>query len=161
MRAIDLNNGNKIIVYESLREIPIINYINFQRALCFDLHAGSDTSDIFHHYDKLAEFIKKGMNKQALEELNNIYVTAFQSINDINTRTRCFYYLIHSINEEHIVRIDDQKIDESLKVLSGYGLTIEHVDDIIEDVKKKLTPKHLLFFLNSQTTLLSTNTTHD
>lgn len=152
MRAINLNKGNKIVVYESLREIPIINYINFQRSLCFDLHAGSDTSDIFRHYDKLAEFIKKGMNKQALEELNNIYVTAFQSINEINTRTRCFYYLIHSINDKVIERIDDEKIDSSLKDLNDFGLNIEHVDDIIESVKKKLTPKHLLFFLSSPTT---------
>lgn len=161
MKEIPLNEGNKIILYESLLEIPIINYINFQRSLCFDLHAGSDTADIFRHYDKLAEFIKKGMNKQALEELNNIYVTAFQSINEINTRTRCFYYLIHSINEEEIVRIDDQKIDESLKRLSEYGLTMETVENIIESLKKKLTPKHLLFFLNLQTTSLNSNTRLD
>ena len=71
MKSIIFNN--KIIkVYDSIDEMPIVNFQKYNKYLLIDSGIGSDADDIDAHIVKVAKFIKANDNKKALQELQNL-----------------------------------------------------------------------------------------
>ena len=63
-----LINKKIVRVYDSIDEMPIINFQKYNKYLLIDSGIGSDADDIDAHIIKIAKFIKANNSKKALQE---------------------------------------------------------------------------------------------
>ena len=74
-----LFNNRTIEVYDSIEELPIVNFQKYNKYLLIDSGIGSDVDSIDEHIVKIAKLIKKEDSQKAMQELlnmrQNLYMT--------------------------------------------------------------------------------------
>lgn len=137
--------NNKIIrVYDSIDEMPIINFQKYNKYLLIDSGIGSDADDIDAHIIKIAKFIKANNSKKALQELQNMRQNMYMVNNEISPKYLAFAALIHSIDGKEVNDLSDDGLKKLLEDLKS----IKHskVIDFLLWLKKKVTNELETYF---------------
>lgn len=141
----NLTINKKIVqVYDSIDEMPIINFQKYNKYLLIDSGIGSDADDIDAHITRVAKFIKANNSKKALQELQNMRQSMYMVNSEISPRYLAFAALIHSIDGKEINDLSDDNLKSILKDLK----TIKHskVIDFLLWLKKKVTSELETYF---------------
>ena len=93
-----LINKKIVRVYDSIDEMPIINFQKYNKYLLIDSGIGSDADDIDAHIIKIAKFIKANNSKKALQELQNMRQNMYMVNSEISPKYLAFAALIYSID---------------------------------------------------------------
>lgn len=110
--------NNKIVrVYDSIDEMPIVNFQKYNKYLLIDSGIGSDADDIDAHITRIAKFIKANNNKKALQELQNMRQNMYMVNNEISPRYLAFAALIHSVDGKEANDLSDDGLKALLKEL--------------------------------------------
>lgn len=142
MRKVLLNN--KIVeLYDSIEELPIVNFQKFNRYMLIDAGIGSDINDVDSHITKVAKFIKSDKVK-ALQELQNMRQNMFMIINEISPKHLAFATLIHSINGKEITDLSDENL--SAIIDSFRSVKRSKIIDLLDRFKKKINSELELYF---------------
>lgn len=150
MRIVELPGSNKTIaIRETSKELPINRWADFQKYLVQVAGLGSDMSAVEGHFQKIFRLQGAGFHEEVTRELYNLYSNIHLMLNKFDIDSIAFGCLVDSITHykdrkdpksAHIEKIEDYS-EEGLKALTlrlgEYGLTRAHVQEIIEDVKKK------------------------
>lgn len=143
MKSLLINN--KIVrVYDSIDEMPIVNFQKYNKYLLIDSGIGSDADDIDAHIVKIAKFIKANNNKKALQELQNMRQNMYMVNNEISPKYLAFAALIHSIDGKEVNDLSDDGLKKLL-----WGLKdIKHsrIIDFLLRLKKKVTSELETYF---------------
>lgn len=137
--------NNKIIrVYDSIDEMPIINFQKYNKYLLIDSGIGSDADDIDAHIIKIAKLIKANNDKKALQELQNMRQNMYMVNNEISPKYLAFAALIHSIDGKEVNDLSDDGLKKLLEDLKS----IKHskVIDFLLWIKKKVTNELETYF---------------
>jgi hypothetical protein len=137
--------NNKIIrAYDSIDEMPIINFQKYNKYLLIDSGIGSDADDIDAHIIKIAKFIKANNSKKALQELQNMRQNMYMVNNEISPKYLAFAALIHSIDGKEVNDLSDDGLKKLLEDLKN----IKHskVIDFLLWLKKKVTNELETYF---------------
>ena len=137
--------NNKIIrVYDSIDEMPIVNFQKYNKYLLIDSGIGSDADDIDAHIIKVAKFIKANNNKKALQELQNMRQNMYMVNNEISPKYLAFAALIHSIDGKEVNDLSDDGLKKLLQDLKD----VKHskVIDFLLWLKKKVTSELETYF---------------
>lgn len=157
MRSLTIKSGwgkhTKIDIYESIKELPINRYHDFQKLILQDVGLGSDIDSIGRHFSQFHTYLTSGKVDDALQEAKNLHNNIFYMIEKVNIKSFSFACLIKTINGNEFYDLSQESIQEKLEELSKLGLTMEHVSDILENVKKKIKQSFEPIFLISSTTL--------
>ncbi len=139
-----LINKKIIRVYDSIDEMPIINFQKYNKYLLIDSGIGSDTDDIDAHIVKIAKYIKANNNKKALQELQNMRQNMYMINNEISPKYLAFAALIHSIDGKEVNDLSDDGLKKLLQNLKE----IKHskVIDFLLWLKKKVTSELEIYF---------------
>ena len=132
----DLLINKKVIrVYDSIDEMPIVNFQKYNKYLLIDSGIGSDADDIDAHIVKIAKYIKSSNNKKALQELQNMRQNIYMVNSEISPKYLAFAALIYSIDGK---KVDDLS-DDGLKKLLSSIKEVKHsvVIDFLLWLKKK------------------------
>lgn len=131
-----LLNKKIIKVYDSIDEMPIVNFQKYNKYLLIDSGIGSDADDIDSHIVKIAKFIKAGNNKKALQELQNMRQNMYMVNNEISPKYLAFAALIHSIDGKELTDLSDDGLKEVLNRIKK----IKHskIIEFLYSLKKKL-----------------------
>lgn len=135
MKSLVINN--KIVqVYDSIDEMPIVNFQKYNKYLLIDSGIGSDADDIDSHIVRIAKYIKSGDNKKALQELQNMRQNIYMVNSEISPKYLAFAALIHSIDGKEVNDLSD----EGLKKLLQDLMKVRHskVIDFLLWLKKKV-----------------------
>lgn len=129
-------NKKVIRVYDSIDEMPIVNFQKYNKYLLIDSGIGSDADDIDSHISRIAKFIKANSCKKALQELQNMRQNMYMVNNEISPRYLAFAALIHSVNGKEVNDLSD----DSLKALLNEIKEIKHsaIVDFLLWLKKKV-----------------------
>lgn len=112
----DLLINKKVVrVYDSINEMPIVNFQKYNKYLLIDSGIGSDADDIDTHIIKIAKYIKSNNNKKALQELQNMRQNIYMVNSEISPKYLAFAALIHSVDGK---KADDLSDDGLKKLLS-------------------------------------------
>ena len=112
-----LINKKIVRVYDSIDEMPIVNFQKYNKYLLIDSGIGSDVDDIDAHITRIAKFIKTNNNKKALQELQNMRQNMYMVNNEISPRYLAFAALIHSIDGKEANDLSDDGLKALLKEL--------------------------------------------
>lgn len=130
-----LINKKIVQVYDSIDEMPIVNFQKYNKYLLIDSGIGSDVDDIDTHIVKIARFIKANDSKKALQELQNMRQNMYMVNNEISPKYLAFAALIHSIDGKEVNDLSDDGLKKLLQGLKD----IKHskVIDFLLWLKKK------------------------
>lgn len=137
MKRLHINNKT-ILVYDSIDEMPIVNFQKYNKFLLIDSGIGSDVDDIDAHIVKVAKYIKANDEKKALAELQNMRQSIYMVNSEISPKYLAFAALIHSIDGKEVTDLSD----DGLKTLLQDIREIKHsaITDFLARLKKKLRP---------------------
>lgn len=129
-------NKKIVRVYDSIDEMPIINFQKYNKYLLIDSGIGSDADDIDDHIVRIAKFIKGNNTKKALQELQNMRQNMYMVNNEISPRYLAFAALIHSIDGKEIKDLSDDGLKNILTELKE----VKHskIIDFLVWLKKKV-----------------------
>lgn len=139
-----LINKKIVRVYDSIDEMPIVNFQKYNKYLLIDSGIGSDADDIDAHIVKIAKFIKANNNKKALQELQNMRQNMYMVNNEISPKYLAFAALIHSVDGKEVNDLSDDGLKKLLQDLKD----IKHskVIDFLLWLKKKVTNELETYF---------------
>lgn len=112
-----LINKKVVQVYDSIDEMPIVNFQKYNKYLLIDSCIGSDADDIDAHISRIAKFIKFNNNKKALQELQNMRQNMYMVNNEISPKYLAFAALIHSVDGKEVNDLSDDGLKTLLKKL--------------------------------------------
>jgi len=133
-----LLNQNKIRVFDSTKELNITRDHELQRLALQDVGIGSDMDAVGRHFSELYKLLRSDRKEDAIQETINLNNNIYCMIEKINIKSLCFVTMIESINGEKVDDFSDDKVREVIDKLSTLGVKQSEVEDIVEDVKKKL-----------------------
>ena len=137
-------NKKTVRVYDSIDEMPIINFQKYNKYLLIDSGIGSDVDDIDAHIARIAKFIKSNNAKKALQELQNMRQSMYMVNSEISPKYLAFAALIHSIDGEEVNDLSDDGLKNVLAKLKE----IKHskIIGFLVWLKKKVTTELEMYF---------------
>lgn len=139
-----LINKKIVQVYDSIDEMPIVNFQKYNKYLLIDSGIGSDADDIDAHIVKIAKYIKSNNNKKALQELQNMRQNIYMINSEISPKYLAFAALIHSVDGKEVNDLSDDGLKKLLQDLKE----VKHskVVDFLLWLKKKVTNELEIYF---------------
>lgn len=137
-------NKKIIRVYDSIDEMPIVNFQKYNKYLLIDSGIGSDTDDIDAHIVKIAKYIKSNNSGKALQELQNMRQNIYMVNSEISPKYLAFAALIHSVDGKEVNDLSDDGLKKLLQGLKE----VKHskVIDFLMWLKKKVTSELEIYF---------------
>ena len=137
-------NKKTVRVYDSIDEMPIINFQKYNKYLLIDSGIGSEVDDIDAHIARISKFIKSNNAKKALQELQNMRQNMYMVNSEISPKYLAFAALIHSIDGEEVNDLSDDGLKNVLAKLKE----IKHskIIDFLVWLKKKVTAELEMYF---------------
>lgn len=136
--------GKKIQLYDSIDEMPIVNFQKYNKCVLIDSGLGSDIDSIDNHIVDIAKYVKNGDTKNALQELQNMRQTMHMIVSGVSPKNLAFAALIYSIDGVEQKNLSDEHLQEIMDELNElpFGLFI----NLVEKLKKKLSTELELYF---------------
>ncbi len=131
--------GNKeYSFFDNIKETPEFRWQKAQIFIAHESGIGSSMDSIPLHYSRFFQYISAGKVDLLAEEANNLYFNWNSIINKINYKSLCLVSFIESIDKEPFLPItDDDYLKQHHRLLED-GITNGMLDDLIEEIKKKL-----------------------
>lgn len=129
--------NNKIVnVYDSIDEMPIVNFQKYNKYLLIDSGIGSDVDDIDSHITKIARYIKSNDSKKAMLELQNMRQCMYMINSEISPKYLAFAALVQSVDGKEVTDLSDDSLKDLLKEIKQ----VKHskIVDFLFWIKKKL-----------------------
>lgn len=143
MRTITVKDKT-IKLYDSIDEMPIINFQKYNKCILIDVGLGSDIDSIDAHIVNVAKYINKGDKVNAIQELQNMRQNMHMIVSKVSPKYMAFAALIHSINGVEQKDLSDSHlqeiIDELQEVPHGF------ITDLLSVLKKKLSAELETYF---------------
>ena len=128
--------STEVVFYDSIAELPITNYHEFQKLSLIDLGIGSTMKSFNQHITKLHAYITQDKKSHAIIELQNMLRGYHSCIQKYNSYSFCILPFIKSVGGNRYTLGDLDKCKEDIEFLSERGLTTEKLDDLLVEVKK-------------------------
>lgn len=138
MKVLQLKRG-KVVLYDSIKEMPIDLFAAFQKYLIQDLGIGSTVEDVQKRLGTLYKYLGAKMIPEAGQESANLFQSIFLAINKVTIRHICFACWVHSIDDVEVTDYSESNLLRVRDQLGRIGVTQGMVNEILEDLKKKLT----------------------
>lgn len=136
--------GSKVVkLYDSIDEMPIVNYQKYNKYLLIDAGIGSDIEAIDEHIVNLAKLINTDL-KKANQELQNLHQSLYMVSSQISPLYMAFAALIYSIDGEVISDFSDDNLKRIIASLKEAKHSV--LNNFIAWIKKKLCSEIEVFF---------------
>ncbi len=125
--------GQKIVLYSSIKEMPIKLYNLAQRYLLQDMGIGSDMPAIDEHFKTLDSFLAANKVDDAIKERENMRFAFYTMLEQVNYRSLTFGCHIFSVDG---VEITDRSEESITALLTTLEISFEQAEEILAEVKK-------------------------
>lgn len=142
MKTIYIKN-KKIKLYDSIDEMPIVNFQKYNKYVIIDAGLGSDIDSVDAHIVNLAKLIKTDMVK-AQQELQNMRQNLHMIVSKVSPHYLAFAALIHSIDDKEVTDLSDSNLTSILNDLKDIKHSV--ITDFLIWLKKKLQSELTLYF---------------
>lgn len=136
-------NKIKVKMYDSIDELPIVNFQKFNKLMVIDSGIGSEIEDIDLHINNMANLMKTDINS-ALIELVNMQQLLYYIKSEINVKYIAYMTFIHEINGEVVTDLSDENLMHIFEKLNSAPKGV--FDKIFEVLKKKVNDEFELYF---------------
>ena len=149
MIELKLDNGVSVVMYNSIKELPIDVSKKFHYYMLQVMGVGNTMEDVDDHLVRLISFVTNDKKDDALEELKNLRFGFFSMLSAWDFKSLAFACLIKSVNGNEINDRSDEGLDNLITDLSLKGLTNEKAETAMEEIKKNWIQKGNFGFRSS------------
>lgn len=136
--------GHIIKLYDSIDELPIVNFQKYNKCILIDSGLGSDIDSVDSHIVNIAKFINSDNKKQALLELQNMRQNLYMIVSNVSPKNLAFAALIHSIDGEEQKDLSDTHLQELIDIINESEQSV--LSNILLGLKKKLSTELEIYF---------------
>lgn len=155
MHTIKLKNNHSVTLYDSIHELPQSRRNEVHKATLIRQHIGNDASGYPMHLEQLNQLVANMLinarrskkvdsvfedGEKVLQEIKNLNIHYTEIVNKTDFKSHEFHAYIYKIDNEEIVRFDDEYVNEVSIKLEKYGLKSGMVSNALNDIKKNLIP---------------------
>lgn len=139
-----LVSGRILKVFDSIEEMPIVNFQKYNKFLIIDSGIGSDMNDVDAHITRIAKLVQTGDTRKTLQELQNLRQNLYMVNSEISPKYMAFAALIHSIDGERVIDLSDDNLKRIIQSLNR----VKHsaIIDFLWWLKKKLNSELETYF---------------
>lgn len=141
-------NGHVIKVYDSIEELPIINFQKYNKFMLIGSIIGNDISDIDMQIIKIGKYIERNQLDLAIKQLDNMREAMHLISQEISPKYLAFAALIAELDGEKITDLSDSNLTEVLSRINT--VRKKFIDLILEQFKKKVDTELGVYFPKSQ-----------
>lgn len=145
MKTVIIKN-KEVKLYDSIDEMPIVNFQKYNKCILIDSGLGSDIDDVDNHISNIARYINSGDKKNAMQELQNMRQNMHMIVSNVSPKNLAFAALIHSIDGKKQKDLSDSHLHELIDELSEMPCSL--FVELFRDLKKKLSTELELYFPN-------------
>lgn len=145
MKTVIIKN-HKIKLYDSIDELPIVNFQKYNKCILIDSGLGSDIDSIDGHIINIAKHINSGNKAKALQELQNMRQNMHMIVNKVSPKYMAFAALIYSIDDKEQKDLSDSHLQELIDELGEMPHSV--LANILTGLKKKLSTELETYFPN-------------
>lgn len=128
-------SGMELKLYDSIDEMPIVNFQKYNKLVLIDSGLGSDVNSVDERIVNLAKLIRSDLTK-ASQELQNLRQTLHLIVSEISPQYMAFAALIHSIDGKPFTDLSDDSLKDVIEKLQNAPHYL--IIDFLNWVKKKL-----------------------
>lgn len=143
MREVTLK-GHKVMLYNSIEELPMVRFHKFNKCLLVDAGIGSDLSAFDGHIERVVRYIKNDQREEANKELQNLRQSVFMVLQELSPQHMAFACMVVSIDGEACDDISDEGLRKILETLGD--VPVGEVTAESEAVKKKIDEDLTVYF---------------
>ena len=139
MKKLFLEAGNEVIFHDSIQEMPMLRFHTFNTNLAQDHDTGSTWQALERHRHNVIAFLSSGKQREAINEMENMSIGLWIMLEKISTTSVALAALVYSIDgvRTPLIPTDDSLLETS-RVLAEGGITPAQVEEVIDELKKKL-----------------------
>lgn len=141
-------NGHVVKVYDSIEELPIINFQKYNKFMLIDSVIGSDIADIDVSVLKVLKYIQQGDTDMAVKQLDNMRNAMHLVAQEISPKYLAFTALLAEIDGKPITDVSDSNLMSILEVLNTERKYF--IDAVLLQFKKKIDVELGTYFPKSQ-----------
>ena len=141
-------NGHVVKVYDSIEELPIINFQKYNKFMLIDSVIGSDIADIDVSVLKVLKYIQQGDTDMAVKQLDNMRNAMHLVAQEISPKYLAFTALLAEIDGKPITDVSDGNLMSILEVLNTERKYF--IDAVLQQFKKKIDVELGTYFPKSQ-----------
>lgn len=134
-------NGKKLVVYDSIHDLPITRFHLFNKYAMIDAGIGSNIDDVDRQVNNLREMNRRGDTNNLDMALMNFQQELRFIMQKVNPSTMTFAVMVKSIDGKEMNDLSDLGIENVITMLGKEGISYGMIKGIIEFVKKKLRRK--------------------
>lgn len=135
---IDKIGGHTIERYNSIENLPIPRFMNFNRLLMLDSGIGSDHESIDKHDMKIIMFAQKGDMDKVIQEVMNRNQCQKFIMDHVSPKNMSYAVTVHSIDGDIQYDYSDDSCKRIVERLGSWGTTQSWLGAAIESLRKKL-----------------------
>lgn len=139
MKTIKLGLLHHCKLYDSIKELPMVRYQEFNKLLLQDVGIGSDMQSVSNHFSSFYNLIVNKKTDELLQETKNLNNNIYYMIEKLNIKSFCFAAMTHSIDGQEVSTLNENDAKSVINKLSSLGLKQSDCEEIVNDIKKNLT----------------------
>lgn len=118
MKKITLN-GHKVVIYDSIDELPMTRFHKYSKMLLVDAGVGSDIGDFDAHLERATRYFRKGDNENGAKELENLRQCVYLILQEQSVRDLSFACLVAEIDGKPTDDLSEQGLAAICRMLGG------------------------------------------
>lgn len=134
---------HEIELFDSIHNLPILRFQRFNKYQMQTVEIGNTFGDYDQRTVKILQFLKKGMTKEAIQELENRRQTVFNAFNEFAPSGKTFAILVKRIDDKYYNTFAPDDLNRCLEHLERIEYGFANSMETLKDVKKKLKPNWL------------------
>ena len=135
---------HKVVMYDSIEELPIVRFQKYNKMLMLDAGLGSDLTALDAHLARVGEFIKAGETDNAAREIDNLRQTLFNVQNGLTPHFMSLIPLMAEVDGEPLTDLSDENIQRVYDTLKD--VTMKAYEGAASEVKKKIEEELKAYF---------------
>ena len=126
---------HKVVMYDSIEELPIVRFQKYNKMLMLDAGLGSDVTALDGHLARVSEYIKAGDLTNAAGEIDNLRQTLFNVQNGLTPHFMSLIPLMAEVDGEPLTDLSDENLQRVYDRLKD--VTMKAYEGAASEVKKK------------------------
>ena len=135
---------HKVVMYDSIEELPIVRFQKYNKMLLLDAGLGSDVSALDGHLARVSEYIKANDLANAAAEIDNLRQTLFNVQNGLTPHFMSLIPLMAEVDGEPLTDLSDENIQAVYDRLKD--VTMKAYEGAASEVKKKIEEELKAYF---------------
>ena len=126
---------HKVMLYESIEELPMVRFHKYNKMLLMDAGLGSDMSSFDAHIEKVVRYIRNGNTEDAAKEMENLRQNVYIMQTEQSPRNLSFACLVATIDGEPCGDLSDEGLERVRAKLNDAKK--KDITSVFSEVKKK------------------------